>query len=540
MKKKILTISALLIAAAAGAQNLNPVVEVTNIYAREATGIEKPNQLLSLPDSVYKFDLDFDYTVKSTPYKGAYEFNPYLVQLRPSARLSGEQTLYLKAGAGYRLHPEVDFVWNPLRTNNFRLDVYATHNSYIGQYRNIVVEDGLVDWDGTMKAEAGINAKTTAGADFWAAFKGGEFTANLQYRNLYTLNMVHRGLGQFRLQNAPGARFLYNLGSRLSYLGDSDQKEFHTVSDLMMGYRFGGGSSIRLQAGAETVSFPWNGGDEMGAKFEAAPHYAFNKGRWNLDLGVKLSFVTRSTDGIYPYKSGFIFPDVNVSFRISNAVVLQLAATGGDRLTSYDSLLEDNPYLNGFVWHRDVIVNRLNVNAGLRGSVAGKFSYEVKGGYKWLDNAYGWSYVFMDNRLAPSMAYVEPLRTFYLEGRMAWVSEHWDILAAAYYGHTLKPGLDTEVAKNVLIPAAFTAEGHLFYKWGGRIKVGATVDARGQMRGRAAIPAYQDLGIQADYAFSRHMAVWLKLGNLLNQTIQRTPFYAEAGIYGTVGIKLTF
>ena len=40
--KKTLILSALLVSAAATAQNLNPVVEVTNIYAREATGIEKP------------------------------------------------------------------------------------------------------------------------------------------------------------------------------------------------------------------------------------------------------------------------------------------------------------------------------------------------------------------------------------------------------------------------------------------------------------------------------------------------------------------
>ena len=92
----------------------------------------------------------------------------------------------------------------------------------------------------------------------------------------------------------------------------------------------------------------------------------------------------------------------------------------------------------------------------------------------------------------------------------------------------------------MLIPPAFTTRDHLFYKWGGRIKVGATLEARSKLRGRNVIPGYQDLGFEADYAFSRHMAVWLKLGNILNQTIQRTPFYAEAGIYGSVGVKLTF
>ena len=54
------------------------------------------------------------------------------------------------------------------------------------------------------------------------------------------------------------------------------------------------------------------------------------------------------------------------------------------------------------------------------------------------------------------------------------------------------------------------------------------------------VPGYQDLGFYAEYSLGRKMAVWAKAGNLLNQTIQRTPFYAEAGIYGSVGVKLVF
>ena len=71
--KKIF-ISAVLLGMGAGvfAQNLNPTVEVTNIYAREATGIEKPSQLLEMPDSVLHFNLDMDYTVNNTPYRCPY------------------------------------------------------------------------------------------------------------------------------------------------------------------------------------------------------------------------------------------------------------------------------------------------------------------------------------------------------------------------------------------------------------------------------------------------------------------------------------
>ena len=76
MKKTILSAVILLAGASVWAQNLNPTVEVTNTYAREATGIEKPSQLLEMPDSVLRFNLDMDYSVNATPYRGSYEFKP--------------------------------------------------------------------------------------------------------------------------------------------------------------------------------------------------------------------------------------------------------------------------------------------------------------------------------------------------------------------------------------------------------------------------------------------------------------------------------
>lgn len=554
--KKVFIISALLIGGVASAQNLNPVVEVTNMYAMEASGIEKPEQLLPLPDSVFKFNLDFDYSVKSTPYKGAYEFNPYLVQMRPSARLSGEHTFYLKAGAGYGFHPEVDVVWNPVRKDNFRLNLYATHNSYMGRFRRITIQENVVDWNREMQADGGINARTEAGADLLYAFKGGQFSADLQYRNILATDFYtnhedpqiyghHKGQFQARVQSNPGTRFLYNVGTRVAYLGYAEVKEFHTVSDASFGIRAGRNNSFRLNLGLETVGFDQG---QSALKLEVAPHYAISTKRLNLDLGVKFSHISRS-ENAYPFKGGIIFPDVHFSLRLADAIVLQAAATGGDVLKTYDSLLEDNPYLGGFMWSRDVTVNRVHVMAGLRGSAGARFSYDVRVGYKWSDNACGWSFIpyFAEdgNQEAtpyymPTMSYVSPLHTYYAQATLALNLANWDILGHVYYGNTKPPVKDTPVAENVFAPAGFMAHGHIFYKWAQRIKVGFTVDARGELKAKRPVPGYQDLGFYGEYTFGRKMAVWVKAGNLLNQTIQRTPFYAEQGIYGSVGIKLTF
>ena len=53
------------------------------------------------------------------------------------------------------------------------------------------------------------------------------------------------------------------------------------------------------------------------------------------------------------------------------------------------------------------------------------------------------------------------------------------------------------------------------------------------------VPGYVDLGLQASLQMTRKLGFWLKGGNLLNQTIQRVPFYAEKGIYFTIGATLS-
>ena len=88
MRQHILaTALAAAVTALAYGQNLNPTVEVTNAYQGGASSIAKPAQQMAVPDSVTRFNLDFDYSVFEKPYRGAYEFTPYYVQLKPRPSL---------------------------------------------------------------------------------------------------------------------------------------------------------------------------------------------------------------------------------------------------------------------------------------------------------------------------------------------------------------------------------------------------------------------------------------------------------------------
>ena len=105
---------------------------------------------------------------------------------------------------------------------------------------------------------------------------------------------------------------------------------------------------------------------------------------------------------------------------------------------------------------------------------------------------------------------------------------------------------------NAFAPALLTGDIRAAYDWKGRIRAGLTGnfstsrDARYTVQGTGGssvsqivrLPGFVDLGLFGEYNFNRRWSVWAKAGNLLNQTIQRVPFYAEDGVYFTAGICL--
>ena len=54
------------------AQNLDPTVEVTRAYVAGKVEVDKPAIRMAVPDTVLKFDMDFDYSVNLSPFRGAY------------------------------------------------------------------------------------------------------------------------------------------------------------------------------------------------------------------------------------------------------------------------------------------------------------------------------------------------------------------------------------------------------------------------------------------------------------------------------------
>ena len=135
---------------------------------------------------------------------------------------------------------------------------------------------------------------------------------------------------------------------------------------------------------------------------------------------------------------------------------------------------------------------------------------------------------------------------------LGWRSEYLDVDGSLRYnrswlpeegeGLLFAPSLSAG-AIYAFAPAAVEGKLRALYNWGGRFWGGVDVEGMSDRVAPAtgnALPGYVDLGLYGELRMNRQLGFWLRLGNLLNQTVQRTPFHAENGIYFTLGARWNF
>ena len=592
MRQHILaTALAAAVTALAYGQNLNPTVEVTNAYEGGASAINKPAQQMAVPDSVTRFNLDFDYSVFEKPYQGAYEFTPYYVQLKPAPKASTTEKFYLRAGAGFTLHPELDLVWSPIQKEKFRMNVYATHHSYFGRYHDYAIpalSDKLIDFHPSGNKMNGYLADTKAGVDGTFGWDGGEATLDLGYRHRMADNEVYHyqkmgGLevkGRVRSLPTEELHFLYDAAVKYHYLG-GDLSHLTTYSVITRdvtesAFSLDGTFGPVLDADRRVLvdldlDLARCMGDKTGytGLLSATPKYQFSVDRWRFSLGAKVAAIIYSDDfnvwgEEYRHKSGTLFPDVHVDFSLlDDRLILQTSATGGDRFNSFSGRFFSRPftYEGGFGHGTE----RIRAMIGARGNIAARFRYDLQAGYA------RWSHTPMDGyrmigsapyssemdltyTLLPAQ-YEQSFNLLFAELDFGWKSESLTVDGKLAYRRTDMDKNEYIPEGCVFAPAAFTGFIRPAYNWGDRFKVGMDVEwstARKRTFNWSAttsqpaaevvyrVPGWVDLGLFAEYRFTHNLGFWAKGGNLLNQAVQRTPLVAEAGMYFTAGIVLNF
>ena len=553
----VISIFSCIFAVSAAAQNLDPTVEVSREYEGKLVEVHKPAFTMAVPDSVTRFALDFDYSVFENPYKGSYEFNPYLLTLKPSVSGSGESRFYLKAGAGYQLHPTFDLVWSPKlgKQRNLNLDVYALHRSFVGNYLTIAPEfsedgtavmtrlpkkdDGTHKWFGyDLMSKAGASARIDyekLALDFGAGYYG-LLQKDRAWQRGY--NAVDADFGiSTKPETVESLTFDLDVDYRYGQdrVGASELTENVLGLELLVGplrakkqrLAFGLGGDFAFYSGAMSAT---------AGEIHFVPRYVFKKNRLDISAGIKVSklLAKDQENGMYGSKEQYVYPDVRLSYiLLPKSLKVYFKADGGNRLDTYSSLIEGNHHITHQLpqLKLDYTVERVALTAGFDGRITDLFSYNIRGGYANYANMMAYGLVVAQT---PSffIDYVSSQKAF---AAMDWVFSHRDVRfdGTVMYDHYFDLSSD-----QVLTPAAFHGNAAVEYSWRDRIIAGVDCNFATASKGVGVIPGYADLGVYAEYATARNLSFWLRAGNLLNMTIQRNPLYAEKGVNCTVGICL--
>ncbi|MBQ4190001.1 MAG: hypothetical protein II660_08450 [Bacteroidales bacterium] len=568
---------------AAKAQTFNPTVVVTNTYEGKTMEAHKKDLPMSVPDSLSRFDLTFDYSVFDHPYRGAYEFVPYAMDIRPQSRPDAKKILYINAGAGYTLHPEVDIVFSPKLKNNFQFGVYDNFRGYWGPYvGNTFAAAGADATLNLIRGDAftGYDIRNQAGLDLMYDNSRTAGFAKADFRTIVTSDNV-----ESRVYNAADVKagLTSDNGDKLDYNADFgftygwDQIHNHDRYYLLseMDINLSGGAHYELfkamrvggEAGFNYVS---TGGEILNTgamELFAIPQAIWQYDRTYLKVGLKMAYLfsfdttnkaeDRAEFRNYKQPSGYLFPDVEFSYRlIDRNLEAFVKATGGNSMASYSQAIEDNHFfkptyylLEGPVM--DNSVEKFNGSAGFRFG-SSHFQAELAGGYATyvngrmesffvegvLENASvlnGYSYVNYDQK--------------YLQAKLLWNSAR---LNAYAYAKLRDTKVRTEDQFMGVLPSKLVAGGSVTLNLNHRLFAGVTAEyaterdayfrtiAFGGRYNYAKIPSYLDLGCNARFDFSDGFSVWARLSNILNSNVQRNIGRAYDGLYITGGICLNF
>lgn len=567
-----------------GAQNLDPTVEVTREYEGKLMEIHKPMLEMSVPDSLTHFALDFDYSVFDSPYRGSYDFNPYLLSMKPSMADMGENRMYLKAGAGYPLHPELDFVWSPkFKDPGLNVDVYALHRSYVGSYWNIYPDLShggkayLMDRKPKGSDDRtwyGYDLLSRAGADFRYDSKGAAvdlgagYYGTAQKDRLWNRNF--NGLdARFGLSTKPRSSESMSLDIDAEYRFAQDRMpDVQVLSeqvfdfDLSMGPLLKGPHRLTLDMGMDMAHYAERF-DASVAEISVVPHYVYRTDRMHLDAGLRIAKLLRGPDNgsLYATEGQLLYPDVTLYYIVMpEAMRFYASATGGNTINTYSTIMAGNHHMNHMMADvpLDCTVERVSLVAGLDGRVTSRFSYDLRGGYVNYGNAPVDAVLMLRSdsdltEVRPTYEYVGYNRWFVA---LDWCFKIEDFVcdASVEYNHAWGKVFRGFHDESVLKPARLTGDVALEYNWRRRVFVGADCNFSTARKGEWSktgvndeevlgysmkLPGYADLGVYAEYVTSGLLSYWLRAGNLLNMTIQRNPLYAEKGVYFTAGISLS-
>ena len=594
MRKNILTAAALFLCAVTFAQtNLNPTVEVTNTYQGDPSAIHKPQIGMAIPDSLLRFDMDFGYEVFEKPYQGAYNFKPYMLDMKPGKDAYRGRKLYLKAGAGYSLHPQLDFVFSPDQAGPFQMSVYAGHRSYLGKYNNLILDrddqlfkvvkdpgrsfsgydihnslgfEGSYSFDKAIFSfGAGYDGLMARDSIFKRSFNAFDFNARIR-SNRNDDKYIYFDLGIDGRIGGDKREGLGKMASSDSYWDNLSERSITLSGEA--GPVLSPGQAVLAGFEAQTVSY---GGlfESNAGRLALVPKYRMTYGKLDASLGVRFEVLLygKVNEGarfpaMFQQKGGVVFPDVRLRYNATDKLSLFVSATGGNKLNTYSSVLSRHHFINPSITENrvrllDNSVEKVNARIGVEGNAGDKLQLSVSGGFALVGNGIvDMGFPVYDITIPAIPAILSYLPTVsYSDYSMLYADALVDYSAGNFRLdgglHLRKMAFKYDSDLGLALPrVSFDVKG--VYDFSSRVYAGVRLQGSGGRKGRCLAPpwvnttSYElktpgwfDLGLLGGWQFNRKLGFWLESGNLLCETIQLSPFYSEKDLWITAGITLS-
>ena len=539
MKKTILSLAAAALCASLAAQNINQSVQVTNDYLTRFADFQKQGPALQVPDSLYRFDYRFDYSVFDSPYRGSYEFSPYRIEVKPEARLFDGNTLYLRAGAGFTLHPEFEFAWQTLLDDNYAFGILASLDGYSGKYRRRGVEDPFAghDYSGRVTADGRylLPAVLLSYRIGWEGLIAGEDIAEPKMHSGFNSFLLS---GRARSRERAGDVLFYDLDMQYRYSGENNARA--------TGQSYVGENNLRVAASAgpvlnESFRFLLDACFELDALREYGeavgkipvanlaafrPHVELTLGSVKMDAGLRLDYSTTYSlkDTLHRFT---LAPDVSARMAVPDAdLELYAAVSGGQALQSLYNIRHINHFACLSQTSAGISRERLRVRGGLQGHWGPRLQYQLEGGY-----------VSFGDTPLPTLYGVLPAdyTAVYGKARGVWKEERLTVDGGLSYSYIrLLSGV------GAYAPPAFTADLRGEYHWLRQLSAGAFLEAASSrllIGGEGVrIPGWVNLGLTGEWRIDHRWSAWAEAGNLLGMAIERAPGFIEKAPWLTIGL----
>lgn len=506
------------------AQDLNPQVQVTNDYKTEMGVASKQSLPIEIPDSLSSFKTSVSYNVFSTPYKGAYEFMPYEIQITPQRPASDFNRFFVKAGAGYTLRPVLQAVWTPVRNvAQNTLSIYQDFHGFAGNYATM---DSRGDWFGHDWYEnAGV-------AGHWFAR---DFTLgySLDYKGVFTAGLD----GQEAFHDfSVNADIHSDEGEKIVYDADLSVMRAMDAAVGLTGLRAGGSIhpdwvfpvELRLDFGIDADIYDKELLDNL-IVARISPKVLYEWKVFRFAAGVTLSPASDIQ---------WLYPDVEITADISDwNMQAYCNVSGGQYSRNYAEFkLADHWFDKSYVPQIKPTLERLNASLGFRGSALKHLQYDVSGGWASLSDSPMHSLKASAGDLSvyeSGIAWAD-YNMLFADADAAWRSRRVEADLSVKFRRTNVTAND-----NYLDLPMVTAAAGFKYNWNSRIYAGIWCVGRTACKAATIpVPAFVNLGLSGEYRLNRVLTLWAKAGNLLNQSIAISPLHIEKGPYVTAGACL--